>query len=226
MKIFSIWTGLAALAWLADVNAVNAARPTTYERANSWATLQSGRLDPLSAEPAPPNAGDTLPLEPLRQAKAKVSVVKHTVKKVGDEIQVVTEPVCTLMVAAPVFDLREGFPANRYISWPEGECTSSVNGETTVIRLSSVLILERNHDHQDFKRFRVSLWVFPGGLAPGTPLQSPIRASALTEDLGLRKLIFQLEPEDSKCQAIEGGARCVWDTQVQFTADLVVEDDA
>lgn len=100
-----------------------------------------------SEDPLPPQVPEE-PMEPIRTAAVKVSIMKWELKKLPDgTYDYNATPVCIKSGIANVYDLRssrDGFVSNRPI-----ECESTLNGEPVQIATFSSVYLISGKVHPD-----------------------------------------------------------------------------
>lgn len=158
------------------------------------------------------------PIQPIRQAKARIRVMKQTYTQNGTQFEVKQEDVCLVNASVDIFDMRN--TPNGIISLPgNATCASSVNGQPVNISIIAMGAyvdgsLFPNDPKTDYKGFGASLGI-DASTAPG------IDSSFVTTDLNLKSATLSLMPyTETTCT----GSGCSVNHPESFNAIIEITD--
>lgn len=159
------------------------------------------------------------PIQPIRQAKARIRVMKQTYTQNGTQFEVKQEDVCLMNASVDIFDMRNNPNAPITLAGPNATCASTVNGQPVNISIIAIGAYVDdsffpNDPKTDYKGFGASL-VIDNTSAPTTD------SSFMTTDLNIKSATLTLIPHtETTCS----GSSCSVNYPESFNAIVEITD--
>lgn len=137
----------------------------------------------------------------VREATAKVAVIKTTYANVNGRYESTDSKVCSVQVPVPVRDMRlPGATPPKY--WGEVSCESTIQSKPVVISTTLVTMITKGDSPWDkgkvldLKGAGANSYVYAKNSdIPQNLIQENVFINSFTEDLNLKTLVFELVPK-------------------------------